>query len=152
MKTSYILVGIPASGKSTWVKSFKGTAIILSTDNYIEAFAQVQGKTYSEVFDSTIKEATSRMMDDLNFAKEEGFNIIWDQTNLNIKSRNKKLQLLDGYYKIAIVFAQPSNYELQRRLESRPGKNIPFYIINSMIDSYEEPTLEEGFDEITKVS
>lgn len=58
MKTSYILVGIPASGKSTWVKSFKGTAIILSTDNYIEAFAQVQGKTYSEVFDSTIKEAT----------------------------------------------------------------------------------------------
>ena len=91
-------------------------------------------------------------MDDLNFAKEEGFNIIWDQTNLNIKSRNKKLQLLDGYYKIAIVFAQPSNYELQRRLESRPGKNIPFYIINSMIDSYEEPTLEEGFDEITKVS
>jgi hypothetical protein len=35
-----------------------------------------------------------------------------------------------------------------RRLMSRPGKEIPAHVVASMIASWEEPTLEEGFKEI----
>jgi hypothetical protein len=33
-------------------------------------------------------------------------------------------------------------------LASRPGKNIPDYVVRSMIDGFEMPTLAEGFVEI----
>jgi hypothetical protein len=38
--------------------------------------------------------------------------------------------------------------ELDRRILSREGKMIPHHIIESMADSYVEPTLDEGFDEV----
>jgi hypothetical protein len=37
---------------------------------------------------------------------------------------------------------------LDVRLSGRPGKHIPKTVIDSMIDNWEEPTLEEGFKEI----
>jgi tRNA uridine 5-carbamoylmethylation protein Kti12 len=46
------------------------------------------------------------------------------------------------------VFKTPDEEELIKRLNSRPGKEIPKDVISNMIDNWEEPTLEEGFDEI----
>ena len=52
---------------------------------------------------------------------------------------------------VAVVFRTPEEKELQRRLNSRPGKVIPPDVVKSMIDNFEEPTKEEGFDEIVAV-
>ena len=49
------------------------------------------------------------------------------------------------------MFRTPEEKELQRRLNSRPGKVIPPDVVKSMIDNFEEPTKEEGFDEIIYV-
>ena len=38
--------------------------------------------------------------------------------------------------------------ELKKRLASRGGKKIPWSVIESMRDNWEEPTEEEGFNEI----
>jgi hypothetical protein len=38
--------------------------------------------------------------------------------------------------------------ELNRRIASRKGKSIPSHIVESMTQSYVEPTLDEGFDEV----
>jgi hypothetical protein len=58
--------------------------------------------------------------------------------------------MLPDYYKIAVVFKTPDPAELERRLNSRPGKNIPKHVQASMADQLNNnpPTLEEGFDEI----
>lgn len=149
MKYAYILVGVPASGKSTWTeKQHDMNTIVISTDHYIEQMSQGVGKTYSEVFDECIKHATSNMLEDVKYAVEHGFNIIWDQTNTTIKARARKLKMLTGYTKIAVVFKTPDHEELQRRLNSRPGKHIPQAIVNSMIESFVVPTREEGFNEV----
>ena len=58
MPTIYMLIGVPASGKSTWVEQNKGNALVISTDNLIEAYAANLGKTYNEVFKEQIKIAT----------------------------------------------------------------------------------------------
>lgn len=151
---AYILCGVPGSGKSTWIKDFaRGSgfwpkAAIISTDGHIENYAKLCDQTYSEVFDEYIKAATSHMIEDFNITKANKENLFWDQTNVSVKTRAKKLQMLNGYRKIAVVFKTPSAEELQRRLDSRPGKHIPKHVMKSMIDTFVIPTVEEGFDEV----
>lgn len=149
-----MLIGLPGSGKSTWVKHQTEDAddiYIASTDDIIESIAQSQNKTYTEVFADNIKVAEKRMYANIMLATDLGQDIIWDQTNITRKSRAKKLIMIpDHYEKIAVVFSTPERTELFRRLDSRPGKTIPEHVVNSMIDSLEIPTKDEGFDTVLK--
>ena len=152
MPTLYMLIGVPASGKSTWLQSQDINGAVVSTDNHIEAAAKAAGKTYNDVFKSVIKKATSQMNADLKVAIENDQNIYWDQTNLNVKSRKGKLSKVPEYYrKVAVVFPRPDMAELDRRLASRPGKVIPSNVMASMLGSFEKPMKDEGFDEIITV-
>lgn len=56
--------------------------------------------------------------------------------------------MLRDYEHIAVVFATPEKDELERRLASRPGKNIPAHVMQSMINGFDKPTEDEGFTEI----
>lgn len=149
MPTAYILVGIPASGKSTWVRNQKwlGNCVITSTDKFVEEYAISKNKTYSEVFNAFMPRAIEYMLEEVCEAREANNDIIWDQTSTTTASRRKKIQMLPGYHKIAIVFKTPEAAEHKRRL-NRPGKDIPKHVIKSMIEGFQMPTLEEGFDEI----
>jgi predicted kinase len=73
---------------------------------------------------------------------------VWDQTNTSRKSRAKKLLQLSEYNKIAVFFETPPDVVLDKRLASRPGKEIPDYVMRTMKENLEYPTLEEGFDVI----
>jgi predicted kinase len=147
MPTLYMLIGVPGSGKTTWIKGHRGNAVVLSTDDKVEAEAERLGKTYSDVFQSIIKQATREMNDDLNDAIREKRDIIWDQTNITRKSRKGKLDKIPGdYRKVAVFFPVPP--DLRERLASRPGKVIPEPVIISMINQIEPPSKDEGFDEI----
>lgn len=149
MKTAYILIGVPASGKSTWVENNHNlNTFVVSTDHYIEQHANLQKKTYSDVFAEYIQIATCKMVEDVKYARSNDFDIIWDQTSTSAKARARKLKMLPGYKKVAVVFDTPPEPELKKRLESRPGKNIPPSVMNHMIKTFQMPTKEEGFDEI----
>ncbi len=145
-----VLVGLPGSGKSTSIpKDFKG--FVYSTDRYIEAEAASEGKTYNEGFPLYIKDATSVMDHSLKFSLEQKYDVIWDQTNMAPKKRRSIVSKFNmSYYKECMCIAPPRSTEewgeLNRRLASRPGKNIPDHIVKSMAASYVEPELDEGFD------
>ena len=146
----YMLIGVPGSGKSTWVanQEWAGGIPVVSSDQFIENHAQLQGKTYNEVFDEYIKIATKLMDNQVEICKANNKDIIWDQTNTSAKSRKAKLAKLEGYEKIAVVFKTPEKEELDKRLAQRVGKHIPANVIESMIANLEMPTEEEGFKEI----
>jgi len=153
MPTLYMLIGVPASGKSTWIAQHSvfdwSNTVVISTDAIIDRRAESQGKTYSEVFSKEIKSATAEMHDKLRVAIKTDRDIIWDQTNVTAKSRASKLaQVPDTYTKVAVFFATPEPAELQRRLASRPGKTIPAHIVQGMASQLEPPTEAEGFDRI----
>ena len=150
MNKLYVLVGVPGSGKSTWIKNqiWALGLTIVSTDAFVEDHARKQGKTYSEVFDEYMPTAVKLMADQVVWARDHGHDIIWDQTSTTIASRARKFRMLPEYYAIAVVFPTPNRDELTRRLNSRPGKTIPDFVIQNMIDGWEEPTHEEGFQEI----
>ncbi len=149
MAKLYMMIGVPGSGKSTWINSqdWAKDCVLVSTDKLIELEAGRQGKTYNDVFKSYIDEATRLMNEDIKIAVEAGKDIIWDQTNTSRKSRKAKLSQVPGYHKIAVVFSVPEKEEWQRRINSRPGKIIPEAVLKAMAEGMQLPT-EDEFDEI----
>ena len=152
MPKCYQLIGVPGSGKSTWVadQDWAKDCSVISTDYWVEEEAKRVGKTYSEIFTDYMPRAVDLMAANVVASREMGNDIIWDQTSTTLASRARKFNMLPGYEHIAVVFRTPEHKELMRRLESRwnDGKIIPEHVIASMIASWEEPTLEEGFTEI----
>lgn len=149
-----LLVGAPASGKSTWANAFINTnpgTLIVSSDEFIEEAARKNNKTYSEVFHANIEEASEKaekkMMDGIIAGTRT---IIIDRTNMTKKSRAVWLEKLrfHGYKVYAAIFELPDAEEHARRLKERQGKDIPDEVIKKMINDYEEPTKQEGFVDI----
>ena len=167
MTTFYLLVGLPGTGKSTWTSKFKRNnrnqiinksifenigfkenLTVISTDDIIQHIADEYRLTYNDVFDNVTYSFAEKMSHKLaKFAFDRNDIIIWDQTNLTIKSRAKKLALVpSNYIKIAVVFGVPD--DLPQRLQSRVGKHIPENVMSGMIRNYQQPTTTEGFDNI----
>ena len=154
MPKCYQLIGVPGSGKSTWVLNAQPAmhkCAVVSTDMWVEMEAERLGKTYTEVFKDYMPKAVELMANHVNLCKESEMNIIWDQTSTAVSSRKKKFNMLPNYEHIAVVFKTPPEDELKKRLASRPGKEIPWEVVQSMINRFEEPTIEEGFKEIWRV-
>lgn len=152
----WMLIGVPGSGKSTWIETHFGNAAdhlhVASTDAYIEEVAWNNQKTYNEVFKDNIKAAEKSMYEYIIETVKNDHDLVWDQTNMSRKSRAKKLVMIpDHYEKIAVVFQTPEEEELKRRLASRPGKTIPWGVMDTMIKCFNYPELDEGFDKVLYV-
>ena len=153
MAKCYQLIGVPCAGKSTWIKNQNWVKefVVVSTDAWVEREAERVGKTYSEIFDEYMPKAVELMVNQVENAREKNLDIIWDQTSVSIKSRKRKFNMLPDYEHIAVVFPTPDEHELSRRLDSRPGKSIPDFVMRSMVENFDTPTLDEGFSEIRVV-
>jgi predicted kinase len=150
MPKCYQLIGVPGSGKSTWIKNqeWAEDCVRVSTDEFVEDYAKEVGSTYSEVFNDYMPTAVKLMANKVVQAREAGKDIIWDQTSTTIQSRTRKFNMLPDYEHIAVVLKALPKDELLKRLNSRPGKEIPWGIIDQMIIRFEMPSEEEGFKEI----
>ena len=156
-----MMVGAPCSGKSTYVNEqlypliMGEKGLMLSTDHIIDTIADSFGFTYDEIFKDSIKLAEKIMYKMLDHATSNNLNIIWDQTNMSVKTRVKKLKCIPSHYKKeCIVFScKHDGYRdfLIARNHKRYGKNIPINVFDSMLASYEEPTEAEGFEKITLI-
>lgn len=151
---AYILIGLPACGKSTWTEQRVAAGqhyAIVSSDAYIEAMAHAEQTTYSAVFDMYVGQADHYAQSVFDVAIEEKLNIIVDRTNVGKKSRKRWLETLrkNGYHVTAVVFRSPMNIEdLEPRLDSRVGKDIPWGVIKTMAAGLCWPTYDEGFDNV----
>lgn len=148
-----LLIGLPASGKSTWRSHNAAGSVALSTDDLIEEYAARQGETYNQVFADYIDAATTLFQNKFTAALNADQSIIIDRTNLTPKARDQYVRRARnrGYWIEGIVFRRPmtnlAHNEWNRRLV-RPGKIIPLPTLISMFRSFKNPTLEEGFDAI----
>lgn len=149
----YQLIGVPAAGKSTWIKDqiWALGLTVVSTDAFVEDYARSQGKTYSEVFKDYMPTAVDLMAEQVVRARNLNHTVIWDQTSTTVISRTRKFRMLPDYEHIAVVFVTPNIDVLKERLANRPGKEVPWEIVQSMIDNFEMPTQVEGFKEIWRV-
>lgn len=148
-----MLVGLPGCGKSTWINNadLVDDYFLYSTDSVVEEYATLTRRTYSEVFPAIIRDAEKMMNAGLAEAIKNNRDVIWDQTNLSVGSRKKKLaRFPSNYRKVALVFPTPPKEQHETWLNSpeRAGKWIPPHILASMAATFEMPTLAEGFDDV----
>jgi len=154
MPKLYVLVGVPGSGKSTWINRQKfdwNNTALISTDKLVDLHAQSTGQSYSEVFKSYMPQAVNLMATEAQEAFEDNLDVVWDQTSTTRASRAKKLRMTPRHYtKIAVVFETPTA-DVHAKWLDRPGKEIPTNVIDDMISKFEPPSTAEGFDQILYV-
>jgi predicted kinase len=148
----YMLVGLPGTGKSTFCNQLNidREFTVISSDDIMEMIGKRYHFTYNELFSDITYSFSEKMMFNIaRLAIERNDRIIWDQTNLTVKSRAKKLAMIPKHYlKHAVVFNIPDDWETRL---NRPGKTIPTNVLETMKQSFQMPTEAEGFDLVSVV-
>jgi predicted kinase len=152
-----VMVGLPASGKSTRVRelvTMNPEAFVYSTDAEIERRCAFNGWTYDQGFAEFVDPATKYMNEQLEIAVRSKQDVIWDQTNLGAKKRAKIVnRMKNAGYRVEceyILFPQGDSQweDWNWRHKSRVGKTIPSTVLESMMDSFVTPLTDEGFDAV----
>ena len=146
MKEVRILIGIPASGKSTFAKNFasfhKGYKIVSTDDIRWKLFGNpsIQGNP-KRIFAIAYKEIISYL--------NSGHNVIFDATNISRKNRANLINFLNENSVENIVadyFPVTIDVALERNLQRK--RHVPEKVIHKMFGKIEKPKYEEGFSEI----
>src|SRR3990167_11419699 len=157
-----IMVGVSGSGKSTWVHSHK-EYIVCSTDSIIEQLAEKMGISYTEAFNYIQKKKkfdyiTTKFFEKIHDCILNDHDFVIDRTHLK---RNIRISLINELKTFAIEngkhlelfavsFELHTNiiFERLKTREKKTGKSIPKEVIFEQINSFNIPTLDEGFDSI----
>lgn len=141
-----VMIGLPCSGKSTFIDNELFEYNYLSRDQIL--IENSNGEDYNEQW----KNADHKLIDSLVVQKrneliKSGQDFTIDMTNMSRKSRRKHLNCLPKTYKKIAVVCLTSYEEMIRRNDARPGKKLDIDVLNTMMQAFYPPLYDE-FDEI----
>ena len=142
-----VTVGLPSSGKTSWVDDFigenQGQAIdVISSDKIREeVFNDIEDQNHnSEVFD-LMKRRTKESL-------SQGHIAIYEATNISSKRRRALLKELNKYYDKAICLFKYKRLIACQIDNEKRDREVPSDVIDRMYRNFEIPHKSEGFDEI----
>ena len=142
-----VTVGLPSSGKTSWVDDFigenQGKAIdVISSDKIREeVFNDIEDQNHnSEVFD-LMKRRTKESL-------SQGHIAIYEATNISSKRRRALLKELNKYYDKAICLFKYKRLTACQIDNEKRDREVPSDVIDRMYRNFEIPHKNEGFDEI----
>lgn len=143
MANCYVLCGIPGSGKST-------LAIRLSEQNKAKLYR------FDDMPESRISKKSRHAHETIwrNVAEEVEYqNVVFDDLNTTLFFRQKLLEQLSKVdcKKILYVITTPLGECLERNSKRIGKERLPDFIVTSLYSNFEQPTLDEGWDEIIYV-
>ena len=149
--TLYITVGLPGSGKSTYVKNFIKDKDIeyLSSDSLRAIYGKSEeDQTVTPLVFGHIKRKVDELLKD-------GKNVLVDATSVNRKERSDYINTAKKYGAkvVAIVFKMDRQGLIDRNKKrgEQGGRVVPDFVIDKMLNKFEEPSYSEGIDVIIYV-
>ena len=144
--TLYITVGLPGSGKSTYVKNFIKDKDIeyLSSDSLRAIYGKSEeDQTVTPLVFGHIKRKVDEFLKD-------GKNVLVDATSVNRKERSDYINTAKKYGAkvVAIVFKMDRQGLIDRNKKrgEQGGRVVPDWVIDKMLAKFEEPSYDEGID------
>lgn len=140
-----MMVGIPASGKSTWAKQYRPNSVIVSTDAIREELwgdASVQ-KNNRLIFETAFQR--------INEAVANGNDVVFDATNITIQDRKRALNRFPKGEEVeAVVMCCDLHTAVVRNLKRE--RVVPVPALVKMSGRYQPVHKEEGFTDVLFVS
>lgn len=145
MNTFTMVVGIPGSGKSTWIENNKEKLnfIIHSSDSIREELLNdVNNQNQNELVFNTLHK---RVKEDLL----NGKNVCYDATNL---SRKRRINFLSNELrnipckKVCVILATP--VDVCKANNANRERKVPEEVIDKIVLKFEIPSYVEGWDDI----
>ena len=150
MKKLFIMMGVPGSGKSTWLRNNikDDNSIIVSRDEIRFSLLQ-DGDDYFE----HEGEVYSRFIDQINAGLSNLKDVWVDQTTLNRKARTKLLNAIQIEPKeINIVYMErPLEQALEWNARRSGRRLVPEETIKNMYNSIQLPTEKENINNFYKI-
>ena len=149
--TLYITVGLPGSGKSTYAKKFIAGKNIeyLSSDSLRAVYGKGEDdQTVTPIVFGHIKRKVDELLKD-------GKNVMVDATSVNRRERSDYINTAKkhGAKVVALVFKMDRNGLIARNKKrgEEGGRVVPDWVIDKMLNKFEEPDHNEGIDTIIYV-
>lgn len=140
----YVLVGAPGSGKSTYAnKNLKNdNTIILSSD---ELRQELLGDVNNQENNRLVFTELFKRMRKALFA---GKDVVIDATNINKAVRFNILKRVKGLNILRIALVFKTDIQTCYAYDASRTRTVGKQVIDKFFKLYEEPTIEEGFDEV----
>lgn len=136
--TVHMIIGLPGSGKSTYINKQYPKLNVVSRDDIIMEFAG--DLTYDEAWKAVDQSHIDQTFETrFRDAIGQGDDFIIDRTNLTYKSRMKFINRLNKKFNVHYIVLLPPVSVLAERNQKRNGKVIPAHVIDNMMKSFEMP-------------
>lgn len=148
MNRVVVLIGLPASGKSSWAESVTG--------QFPNIFTHISSDSIrAELFNTlrTDKKQNNVVFDEMRkrtrYELEHHKDVIYDATNLSYKDRRKIINDLPKGTSIeAVFFSVPYETCVELNLSRKPEKVVPENTMKKMYKRFNVPLYGEGFQAI----
>ncbi len=143
MQTLTVMVGLPASGKSTYAQQLVDeNTVVLSSDLIRkELFGFEENQTGNTIVFKTLYSRARELF-------KNGKNVIIDATNVSIFDRKRVLENFTdlSIYRQAIVIETSIDKCVER--DKARTRTVGKDVIKKYANKYQKPTYSEGFDKI----
>ena len=147
-KHLYLMVGVPGSGKSTYVKSMLKYGDIYVSRDEIRYSLLTDEDDYFAKENEVIRTFIENI--DKSLVMEEYCGDVYaDATHLSPKSRAQVLNQLKNKDKVSVIYLDiPLNIILERNAQRKGRALVPENVVRRMYNSIILPTKEEGIEEL----